>query len=325
MMFTDGSTARGIRELMPHESDEFVGLMEIAFRNSIEEDRLDTDELRKILEKIHTRVYKIIARIIGMRMEFYVAKVEDTIASGIQLNIDKNEVYVGNLMTHPEFRRQGLARELLRLSFKRALELGRTRVRLDARADNVNAVGLYTSEGFETTYHICRFDLDSVIDSDASSSKDLSIREVGKIAFGDIEPMLDDCIPASHLDVLGREKYVKDFIPSKAIRFFAKRLAGQSINTYAFYVMGDEKPRGFIQASQSRIEDRIRLSSPILKEEDNELLIEVIPKILEIESGYSGLTTATVNSSVHRVDTISRIESLGFRKVRESVSMTKRL
>ncbi|MCK5264867.1 MAG: GNAT family N-acetyltransferase [Candidatus Thorarchaeota archaeon] len=325
MKSTDNTTTQEIRQLRSDESDEFITLMEIAFKDSIEEDRLDAEEVRKVMKKVRTPVYKILTRAIGMRMEFYVAEVEDTIASGILLNIDKDEVFVGDLMTHPKFRRLGLARKLLHLSFKRAHELGLKKVSLGARADNVSAVGLYTSEGFETTYHSGLFTLDSVIEGTMGTSSDLTIQEVSKINFQDIDAILDDCFPASHLEVQGREKLVKNLFPSRAMRFFAGRLGGQSINTYAFYVNGDVKPRGIIQASQSRIEDRIRLSSPILLEKDNDLLFEVIPKVLEIEYDYRGLTTASVNCSMHRTDAISKIESLGFNKLRESISMTKRL
>ncbi len=325
MKSTDSTTIPEIRELRSDESDEFVTLMELAFKDSIEEDRLDADEVRKVMKKIRTPVYKVLTRAIGMRMEFYVAEVEDIIASGIQLNIEKDEVYVGNLMTHPKYQRQGLARKLLHLTFRRARELDVRKVRLDARADNVNAVSLYSSEGFETTFHSGRFELDSVIESTKSTSNDLIVREVNKIAVPHIDAMLDDCFPASHLEAKGREKFLKDFIPSRAIRFFAGRLGGQSIHNYKFYVEGEENPRGIIQASQSRIEQRIRLSSPILLEKDNDLLLEFIPKVLEIETGYSGVTTASINSSMHRTDAISKIESLGFKKLRESISMTKRL
>ncbi|MHA1637786.1 MAG: GNAT family N-acetyltransferase [Candidatus Thorarchaeota archaeon] len=324
MKSTNGATTQEIRELRSDESDEFITLMEVAFKDSIEEDRLDAEEVRKVMKKVRTPLYKIITRAIGMRMEFYVAEVDDTIASGLLLNLSKDEVYVGDLMTHPKFRRLGLARKLLHLSFRRAHELGLKKVSLGARADNAHAVSLYTSEGFETTYHSGRFKSDSVIESTKSSSE-LSIREVSKISFQDLDVMLDDCFPASHLEVQGREKFIKDYIPSRAMRFFAGRVGGQSINTYAFYVNGDEKPRGIIQASQSRIEDRINLSSPILFEKDNALLLEVIPKVVEIESSYWGRTTVSVNCSMHRADAISKIESLGFKKLRESISMTKRL
>jgi len=314
-----------IRELRSNESDEFVTLMELGFKNSIEEDRIDTDEIRKVLKKLRTPIYKILGTALGIRMEFYVAEVEDTIASGIQLNIAKDEVYVGNLMTHPDYRRQGLARKLLHLSFRRARELNVKKVRLDARADNINAVSLYISEGFETTYHSGRFQLDSVIDRTKVTRSNLIVHKVNKIAIRDIDVMLDDCFPVTYLKDKGREKFLRDFVPSRAMRFLVGRLGGQSINTYAFYVNAETKPRGIIQASQSRIENRIRLSSPILLEKDNDLLLEVIPKVLEIETAYRGVTNASINNSMHRTNAISKIESLGFKKLRESISMAKPL
>ncbi|MHA1909877.1 MAG: GNAT family N-acetyltransferase, partial [Candidatus Thorarchaeota archaeon] len=257
MTSTEDNTTREIRELRPEETDEFISLMELAFKNSIEEDRLDPDEIRKVMKKVRTPIYKVLGRALGMRIEFYIAEVEDTIASGIQLGIEKDEVYVGNLMTHPKYQRQGLARKLLHLTFRRARELDVKKVRLDARADNVNAVSLYTSEGFEPTYHSGRFQLDSVIESTKSTPSDLIVHKVNKIATQDIDVMLDDCFPASYLKAKGREKFLKDIIPSRALRFLARRLAGQSINNYAFYVDGEEKPRGIIEATQSRVEDRI--------------------------------------------------------------------
>jgi len=314
-----------IRELRADESDEFVTLMELAFKDSIEQDRLDADEVRKIMKKIQTPVYKVLSRAVGMRMEFYVADVEATIASGVQLQFEKDEVYVGNIMTHPKYQRQGLARELLHLTFKRARELDKKKVRLDARADNANAVSLYTSEGFQTTFHGGRFELDHLIESPKSTSNNVIVHEVNKIAVLDIDAMLDDCLPGAYLEAIGRERFLKDYVPSRVMRFFAGRLGGQSIHTYAFNKTGEETPFGIIQATQSRIEQRIRLSSPILFEKDNDLLLEVIPKVIEIESGYRGIRTASINCSMHRTDAISKIESLGFKKLRENISMTKQL
>lgn len=325
MNSSGNTTTPEIREMRSDESDEFVTLMEIAFKDSIEQDRLDADEVRKIMKKVRTPVYKVLQRVLGMRMEFYIAEVEETIASGIQLGIEKKEVYVGNIMTHPKYQRRGLARKLLHLSFRRARDLDVRKVRLDARADNVNAASLYTSEGFETTYHSGRFELESMNDIIKSNTNDLLVCAVTKIDTSDIDAMLDDCFPASYLEAKGREEFLKDLIPSRAIRFFAGRLAGQSIHNYAFYMEGEENPRGIIEATQSRIEERIRLSSPILFEKDNDLMLEAIPKVLEIESAYRGITTASINCSMHRTDAISKIESLGFKKLRESISMTKRL
>jgi hypothetical protein len=137
--------------------------------------------------------------------------------------------------------------------------------------------------------------------------------------------MLDDCFPSSHLEVIGREKFINDLIPSRALRFFARRLGLQNIHNYAFYVKGEDTPCGIIEASQSNIEERIRLSSPILLKKDNDFLLEVIPKILEIESSHRGISNASITCSMHRSDAISKIEAIGFKKLRENISMTKRL
>jgi GNAT superfamily N-acetyltransferase len=325
MTSPDTTVTPEIRKLRADESDEFVDLMKLMFEDSIEENRLDADELWKIMKKLHSPFYRILTRAMGMRMEFYVAEIEDNIASGILLNIEKDKVYVSDLMTHLRYRRQGLARKLLQLSFSRARELGKKKVCLDIRADNVNAVNLHRSEGFETTYRSGRFELDFAIKSIQSTSNDLIIRDVKKINTSHIDTMLDDCYPASYLESIGREKILKDLIPSRALRFLVNRLAGDSIHNYAFYVEGEENPRGIIEASQSGIEQRISLSSPILLEKDNDLLLEFIPRVLEIETGYTGVTTATISFSMHRTDAISKIETLGFKKMREAISMTKQL
>jgi len=305
--------------------DEFMTLMQIAFKDSIEQDRIDEDEFRRLMKKLQHPLYKIITKAIGLRMEFHVGTLDNKIASGVQLNIEKDHVYVGNLMTLPEYRRQGFARDLLRLSFQIAQERNLKRVGLGARADNTNAVSLYKSEGFETTYHSGSFESDSIASLETDSSSRVTLREVNTIPFNDVAHMLDDCFPAGHLEIKGREKFVKDLVPSRAIRFFARRLAGQSINTYAFYSDEQEKPKGFLQAAQSTVEGKINLSSPLLLERDNELLLDVIPRILEIESQYRGLTIASINCSIERRDTISKIESLGFKNIRESISMNRYL
>lgn len=325
MTSTNTTSNPEIRNLRSDESDEFVTLMELAFADSIEEDRIDIDEIREVIKKVRTPLYKFFGKLLGKRMEFYVAEVEGTIASGIQLGIEKDEIYVANLMTRPNFQRQGLARELIQLTIRRARELNVNKVRLDAIADNIKAVNLYTSEGFETTYHSGLFQLDSTIERTEETHSDLVLHEVKKINTQDINAMLDDCFPESYLKAKGRKKFIKNIIPSRAIRFLARKLLGQSINNYAFHLDGEKKPRGIIEASQSRVEQRINLSSPILLEKDNDLLLEVIPKILEIEISYSGITTATITCSMHRTDTISKIESLGFKKLRENISMTKQL
>ena len=323
MNIQDGSKTPEIRELRSEELDEFVTLMVDAFKDNVNENQLDIDAIRKALKKLRTPAYKLIQRLVGMRMEFYVVTVNNEIASGIRLTIKKDEIYISDVMTHPKYRRQGFARELLHFSFKRANELHKKKMRLDVRSENANAVGLYVSEGFETIYRTGRFALDPSIDRMEKVSTELIVKRVNKITKPNFDAMLDDCFPESYLKTIGRDKLLKDIVPSRLTRFFAKQLEGQTIHSYIFHIEGDGSSRGIIQATQSRIEQLIRLSSPILLEKDNDLLLQVIPRILEIEARYRGVTNASIQCSLHRKDALSKIEYLGFRKVRDNLTMIR--
>lgn len=53
------------------------------------------------------------------------------------------------IAVHPGFRAKGIGRYLLQFLEETAIERGMKRVLLDVAADNPDAIGLYTSEGFE--------------------------------------------------------------------------------------------------------------------------------------------------------------------------------
>ncbi len=60
-----------------------------------------------------------------------------------------DEVHLLNLCVHSRFRRQGLARYLLRQLIARAQQSGASKVLLEVRVSNHGALALYASEGFE--------------------------------------------------------------------------------------------------------------------------------------------------------------------------------
>ena len=61
---------------------------------------------------------------------------------------DPQDVYVQDVMTHPEHRRQGIAATLLGMVAKRATEWGCTRLYPTSEPDNTAAHTLWTSIGF---------------------------------------------------------------------------------------------------------------------------------------------------------------------------------
>ena len=64
-----------------------------------------------------------------------------------------DEVHLLNLCVHPRYRRQGLARYLLRQLIARSQKQGARTLMLEVRVSNLGAIGLYESEGFEVVGH----------------------------------------------------------------------------------------------------------------------------------------------------------------------------
>ncbi|NHJ12249.1 MAG: GNAT family N-acetyltransferase [Candidatus Thorarchaeota archaeon] len=326
MRITEKKTSTIIRELRPDEMEEFITLLELSFRDTVEDDRVNMSEYRALMKKVHNPIYKLLTRILAVNFEFYVAELDGVIGSGVGLNIEKDEVFINNLMTHPDYRRQGLARSLLELSARRARELGKSKVRLTVRADNASALPLYRSEGFVEAYHYGNFRLESPLEKEFEvPDNDVFVKEIGRVFYQNIDRMLDDCYPTTFFDATSRERFIRNYIPSRFLRVFASKVAGQHIHTYGFYIDGETEPRGYIQANQSRVEDRIQLTSPILLRDDNELLLKALPKIIRMESAIRGLTAARMTTWMDRTGTISMLERLGFEKAREGFSMTKKL
>jgi ribosomal protein S18 acetylase RimI-like enzyme len=315
-----------LRKLRPEELQNFLDLMEISFKDSFEEDRVDMSEVRSIMKKMTRPHYKFIARIMGVKSEFYIIEHDNVIASGITLGFEKNEASVGNIMTHPAYRKQGLARQLLRFSAERAKSLGFKQLNLSVRAENTPAVGLYTSEGFERNYHSGKFRIYLLNhDLPLDESSNIKIQLIDRIDYQNMDKMLDDCFPSFYFESRNRTRWIKSYIPSRILRFVARKMAGQTINTYGFFLNDEEIPRGYIQTSQSKIDEQISITSPILLEDDNGILLEVIPQILQRESNSDSPSLCTLSISMHRDDAIKRIEQIGFTRVRESLSMAKTL
>ncbi|MGN0550938.1 MAG: ribosomal protein S18-alanine N-acetyltransferase [Acutalibacteraceae bacterium] len=68
----------------------------------------------------------------------------------IGLHIVCDEAYIANLAVHPDFRRKGIARQLLQTAEGLSLGMGCRFISLEVRKSNNAAISLYKSEGFKT-------------------------------------------------------------------------------------------------------------------------------------------------------------------------------
>lgn len=80
-----------------------------------------------------------------------VALVEDTVAGALiamRSQDDPSEIYIQDVMTHPDHRRKGVAGALVDVVRKRAQQWGCRRIYLTSEPDNAPAYAAWTSQGF---------------------------------------------------------------------------------------------------------------------------------------------------------------------------------
>lgn len=82
----------------------------------------------------------------------FVAKMNDIIVGSVQLHLStkpngSHRAEIAKLMTHPNYRRNGIARSLMQKAEERALQEGRSLLVLDTREGDASNL-LYTSMGY---------------------------------------------------------------------------------------------------------------------------------------------------------------------------------
>ena len=133
--------------------DGICALAEVAFADEIARRGVDLrHELRQARRMIPLVSFlRRFSEFFRYLMMGYVWEIDGRIAAAVLFHRqgnDRSRWYISTVATHPEHRRQGLARRLIERSIERARELGGKVYILDVRADNPPAYNLYQSLGF---------------------------------------------------------------------------------------------------------------------------------------------------------------------------------
>jgi ribosomal protein S18 acetylase RimI-like enzyme len=316
---TGNDQEQEILVLKREESEEFIELMQVCFGEGLERDRVNFDEVAKLLRKINKLFYRFIMKLMKVKMVNYGIKRDGKLVSALTLSIEKKSGNIGNVMTHPDYRRQGLARKLFRKAVSTGKAEGLDKITLDVHAQNNGAIKLYENEGFKKYYHAGRLAFDLSQKEMTIANDNVILKDIKVIDHNLYDSFLDDCYTQEFINNRNREKMAKDYVPSSFIRFIAEKIAGQKLYFYELYRKNDENPKGYIDASTSRIEDGVRMSSPLIKNEDADLVIPAIAKIIPKVDEKAKLLNLKL--SMHRKGLIKNLLTAGFKLQEESLYM----
>ncbi|MBD3191123.1 MAG: GNAT family N-acetyltransferase [Candidatus Heimdallarchaeota archaeon] len=301
--------------------DNWLELMTICFKDSLERERLDIDEIRSTMKKINKVSYKIIMRLFRFKILNYLIKNGEKIVSASTLNINKKNGTISNVMTHPDYRRRGLAKKLVQHTLEKAKDFGLEKVSLEVKADNVGAIKLYEKEGFVRNYHSITFELENPSESLSTNINPLSIRKIDQINKELFDNLLDNCYQKRYFETRSREKMAKDYIPSRIMRFIMSKFANQQIFLFGLFNKKTNGPRGYIRAFTSRLEKGISISSPIVDKEDEIHLKSLLADIIKnIDPAKKYLK---ISFSKHRKNLMDDFLASGFTIIDESLAMHK--
>ena len=318
MSKTDNIQDPEIVILKRDDSDEFIELLMLCFGEGLERDRVNIAEVGKLMKKINKPIFRFIMKIMKVEMINYGIKRDGKIVSALTLSTEKKTGTIGNVMTHPDYRRQGLAKKIFRKAVSDGKKLGLDKITLDVHAQNTGAIKLYENEGFKRFYHTGKlmFDLSQ---NEISSNDSVVLKEISKINLEFYDSLLDVCFPQKMLENRDRNKMAKDYVPNRFIRFLVAKAAGQKIYFYSLYKNDDTKFRGYISASTSRIDEGLSITTPLVRNEDIDLVIPAISKLATLISHNTD--SLKLNLSMHRKALIDVMLKAGFELTGESLYM----
>ncbi len=80
---------------------------------------------------------------------YHIVRHDDTIIGYVGMWVILDESHITNIAIHPDYQNRGIGRFVLESMFRRARELGSTKMTLEVRVSNAGAIHLYRSLGFQ--------------------------------------------------------------------------------------------------------------------------------------------------------------------------------
>lgn len=302
-----------IRDFRREDIDDVIKCAKASFVEEFEKEAFDPDVWRKIARRrfsIPGRILLGFFKLFGKEpMKFFVADVNGKVV-GTTMVIKRGKIcYVSTVMTHPDFRRKGIATELMKTAINYVRKRKFARAILRVFSLNNPAKGLYQKLGFkkfdDTVYLTAN--MDSLALPNLERAEGIQIRDFQKSDIDAVYELIKSSRDPNWLKVYDFKK--NDLKNSLWNRLF--RIATVKKNV----AVKDGKIIGYASLSYTTSKEAGRISSIDVSPE---MVSEGIEEEL-IRAGVnhiksSATKTVSITVPLAKEGLIERLESLGFKK-----------
>lgn len=200
-----------IREFRKEDTED---IMECAMKSFVDEFDItgfDPDNWRKMIRRrfsVAGRTLFGLFKLLGKEpIKFFVAEMNGKVVGTTMLSRRRSSCYISTVMTHPDFRRKGVALALLKtvVDYTRDRKLGRAI--LHVSSTNGAAKDLYCKLGFvkfEESVYLAA-DIDSLIDSEKAEEV-IQVMDFKRLDEETVYELIKHARDAKSLEVLGFQK-----------------------------------------------------------------------------------------------------------------------
>jgi len=306
-----------IRDFRKSDLDDLLDVASQSFAEEFEVTGFDPDHIREIVNRIFGilgRIFLGILKLSGREpIKLFVAEVDNRVVGTTMVNNRRNVGYITTVMTHPNYRKKGIATKLMKSAID-YVQKKENRAVLHVISTNTPAKNLYTKLGFKKFENIAHLvaDMDSLLKP--KNTAGIQIRLFKKNDINEVYNLIKTSEDPNHLKIFDFNKNdLKTPLLQRILRFSTEKkivaIQNNRIVGYAQASYTTPKEAGHIGDIHANPENR---SSEI----ERTLINAAIDQIKQCGTKRIRTTVSTTKQEL-----IETLTNLGFRKHLEMEGM----
>jgi ribosomal protein S18 acetylase RimI-like enzyme len=301
-----------IRDLRKSDLSDLLSLLLACFGKEFEISGLDPDHVSDMVNRVFGitgRLFLGLMRLFGKEpLKLFVAEAGGRIVGTTMINLREKSGYISSVMVHPDYRRKGIAKTLMKNALDYIQKRKKRRAVLHVDSTNAPAISLYANLGFRTFDHSAYFVGKTDLMPVPENTSRVEIRNFQNEDLDQIYSMIKSSETPDSLRILDfSKKNVK-------LPFLQRRFYFATRNQLVAVLEGRQV--GYIEATYTTPKEVGRISSIYVNVQDRSLGVE---KLLldaarnEIAKGIVDKIRITVPTANRKL--VEIVKELGFEEV----------